>query len=147
MEKRVNQSSEVLRNQALNETVSKGVNPKDLENFLEKVYVSFVNKRINEFPRICVETRRVNVAKRKIFDAMQNSGGWSDKKTFKWDFEIPRELYSFMTNLVYRDFWKETEEKNWRPFMIAIMKGADPESLLVKTKMIYGSNKDHSLIM
>ena len=144
---KMNQSSEELRNQAVNETVSKGVNPKNLENFLEKVYVSFVNKRIDEFPRICDETRRVNVEKRKIFEAMQNKEGWSDNKTFKWDFEIPKELYSFMTNLVYRDFWKETEEKHWRPFMKAIMKGAEPEALLIRTKMIYGSNKDHSLIM
>jgi len=136
-----------LRNLAADEVASKkNYTVDEALEFIREVGAKFTEMRVHEFPRICEETRRVNFLKKKLHNDIGNSGGWSGDKTFKFQYEIPPELYSFMTNLVYKDFWKEDERKHWQPFMTAIMNGEDPETLLVRTKQIYGSNKDQSLI-
>jgi len=143
----LDRSSANLLADAVNDVTKKDSNVTDnLENFVKKVGAKFIERKLDEFPMICAETRRVNYLKRRQFEAIQNAGGWSEKKTFKFDYEIPRSLYFFMQNLVYRDFWTEENEKHWRPFMRAILSGQDPEQVLVRTKMKFGSNKDTSLI-
>ncbi len=146
VKEKLSPSSEDLRNDAVNKTVSKGIKPVDLDKFLEEVYTQFIINRVEEFPKLCAETRRVNTLKRNHLLEIGNQGGWSPDKSFKFDYEIPTELYSFMVNLVYKNFWEEDCEKHWRPFLDSIMKGEDPEALLVRTKQAFGSNKDLSLI-
>jgi hypothetical protein len=53
------------------------------------------------------------------------------------DYIIPTELYMFMVNLIYRNFWDEENEKVWRSFMKAIMRGDDPMDLLKKVRLHY----------
>jgi hypothetical protein len=128
---------ETLRVAAVNE-VSKYNNALDnIENFIKKVGKQFIQNKLNAFPRLCVETRRVNYLKQQELNRLGNPKGWSDKKDFKFDYIIPTELYMFMTNLIYRNFWAEDNERVWRSFMKAIMRGDDPLALLGKVKLYY----------
>jgi len=129
----VHQSSEDLLNQAVNEVTDKNENAaQNVEQFVQEVSARFIEKKLDEFPALCAETRRVNLIKKKLDADMGNAGGWSKDKTFKFDYEIPRDLYMFMQNLVYRDFWQEDNEKHWRWFMRRILAGDQPEILLMK---------------
>lgn len=131
---------------ATNEVVKQDKNAgQSIENLVNKVSEKFIETQLNRFPFYCYEARKVNKIKQDLFAAQGNSGGWSEKKDFKFDYEIPRDLYLFMANLVYKNFWEENNEKIWRPFMKSIMQGDDAMELLIKIKMIYGSNKDLSL--
>lgn len=118
----------------------------NVEDFIKRVSAKFIENKIDAFPALCKEARRVNFMKRKLHNDIGNTGGWSESKDFKFDYEIPRELYMFMQNLVYKEFWSEENEKVWRKFMEDIMAGEAPENLLINIKAIYGSNKDVSLI-
>jgi hypothetical protein len=128
-----------LRKDAVNEVCAehKGVTS-NTENFIKLVAQKFIEKRLQNFPRLCSEARRVNYLKIKQLSAMGNEKGWSEKKNFMFTYIIPRDLYVFMTNLVYRNFWDEENSKVWRPFMRGIVKGEAPEALLRKVKVYYG---------
>ena len=134
---RHNVSNEDLRIAAANE-ITKKYNPNNnIEAFVKKVGKKFIENKLYTFPQLCIETRRVNFLKQKELDALGNPDGWSGKKDFKFDYVIPNELYIFMVNLVYRNFWAEDNEKVWRSFMKAIMRGDDPHELLGKVKLYY----------
>ena len=110
-----------------------------MEDGGKKLMEEFIKAKLADFPNLCVEARRVNFLEKKMLRDQGNEGGWSKKREFKFDYIIPRELYLFMTNMVYRNFWDEINEKVWRSFMKAIMRGDDPMGLLRKVKVYYGA--------
>ena len=129
--------NEELRVAAVNE-VSKYTKALDnVESFIKKVGKQFIQNKLHDFPRLCGETRRVNYLKQQELNRLDNPGGWSEKKDFKFDYIIPTELYMFMTNLIYREFWSEENEKVWRSFMKGILRGDEPFALLGKVKLYY----------
>ena len=128
-----------LRIAAVNE-VSKHTKALDnIEEFIKKVGKQFIESKLYHFPRLCLEARRVNFLKKQELDRLGNPEGWSGKKDFKFDYTIPSELYMFMVNMIYREFWAEENERVWRSFMRGIMRGTDPMELLKKVRVYYGS--------
>ena len=135
--------SEVVLNEAVNETVKENPAVTDsLENLVRKSYRKFIENKIDAFPSVCREARRVNYLARRELFSVGNPKGWSEKKTFMLDYIIPKELYLFMQNLVYSGFWSEANEKVWRSFMEAVLRGDDPMTLLMKVKAYYGSSQE-----
>ena len=131
---------EELRNYAVNEFAKK--HPKafhNIETGIKGLMEEFIKAKLYNFPKLCVEARRVNYLKQKELEAMGNPKGWSPKKDFKLDYVIPTELYMFMVNMVYHKFWTDDNAKVWRSFMKAIMRGDDPVTLLKKVKVYYGA--------
>lgn len=115
-------------------------------DFIKEVSKKFIELQLDAFPMYCQVARVQNKLKQDQLFSEGSKGkytdsyGWSEKGTFKHDYEIPSELYTFMQNLVYSEFWSEDNEKIWRSFMRAICRGDDPMELLMKVKMIYGNN-------
>lgn len=135
-----NPTNEELRINAINETLKETPHlTSNLEKFFYKVASRFIQNKLYAFPKLCIEARRVNYLKQKELEAVGNPRGWSPSKDFKFDYIIPTELYMFMVNMVYRNFWSEENEKVWRSFMKAIMRGDDPMTLLKKVKVYYGA--------
>lgn len=108
--------------------------------------------KLNDFPRMCDVARYTNKILLDELREKSNKGkytdtyGWSHDGTFKWEFEIPADLYLFMKCLVYKNFWDNNNKKISRAFMNAICRGDDPMDTLMKVKMYYGENKDVGLI-
>lgn len=111
----------------------------NIEEFIKKVGKRFIESKLYHFPQLCLEARRVNYLKKQELDKLGNPEGWSKKKDFKFDYIIPTELYMFMVNMIYRNFWAEENERVWRSFMRGIMRGTDPMELLKKVRIYYGS--------
>lgn len=145
-----------LRESAMNEVQKdaairgKRLNQMD---FIQAVSKKFIDLQLDAFPMYCQVARMQNKMKQ---DELKDTGrkgkytdsiGWSEGYTFKHDYEIPSELYLFMQNLVYRDFWSEDNEKVWRKFMKGICMGLDPMELLMAVKSIYGSNSQKDSVV
>ena len=112
-----------------------------LEALVSKVGAKFVEQQLDRFPMYCYEARRVNYQARKVLQSAGNPQGWSEEKQFKLDYIIPRDLYLFMVNLVYKEFWAEANAKVWRKFMTGILRGDDAMDWLKALKIYYGSSK------
>jgi hypothetical protein len=125
-------------NDAVKEKPTAGENINDL---LARVSQKFIEKKIDDFPRMCEEFRMANSLVLKKFTEIGNEGGWSESKNFKFDYQIPTDLYYFMTNLVYRGFWEDDNEKVWRPFLKNLLRGENAIETLMAVKSIYGSSK------
>lgn len=149
------QSNEILRQHAQAEALKE--NPRLAKQnpmkFINLVYKKFCEARLDDFPRLCEVTRWQNKIKWDELNQIGNKGkytdsmGWSPKGEFKFDYEIPQELYLFMVNLVYADFWEEANEKVWRKFMKNICRGDDPMETLLKVKKYYGSNSQEGIVL
>lgn len=127
---------------AVNETVKENPAARfDLNTLVTNASKKFIQKKLDDFPRICHIFRVQNKLKLDELREAGNEKGFSEKKDFKWEYEIPSELYYFMVNLVYRDFWKDDNAKIWRPFLRALLRGYDPMETLMKVKSLYGSTK------
>ncbi len=111
----------------------------NLESFIKKVSVKFLENKLYNFPKLCVEARRVNYLKHKELRQTGDEKGLSPLKSFKFQYVIPRDLYVFMTNMVYHKFWAQDNKKVWASFMKGIMRGDDPVELLKKVKVYYGA--------
>jgi len=147
--------NEILRDEAIKETQKdsairgRKLNPTD---FLREVGRKFIQIQLDNFPALCEIARVQNKLKQDELKATGYKGkytdsyGWSEERSFKHDFEIPSELYLFMVNLVYTDFWSNDNEKVWRTFMKRILRGDDSMELLVWVKSIYGSNSQKELV-
>ena len=103
----------------------------NFDTFVRKVADKFIQMKLYSFPKLCLETRRVNYLQRRELNQMGNEKGWSDKKTMMIDYIIPKELYLFMVNMIYLNFWSDENRKVWRSFMKGIIRGDDPETLLM----------------
>ena len=149
------QSNEILRQHAQDEAVKE--NPRLAKQnpmqFIDLIYRKFCEARLDDFPRLCQVAQWQNKIKWDELNQIGNKGrytdtmGWSEKGEFKFDYEIPQELYLFMVNLVYADFWEEANEKVWRKFMKNILRGDDPMETLLKVKAYYGSNQQKDIVL
>lgn len=143
--------NEESRNSAIREVMDKhkGIE-KDPVEFIRAVGKKFIEKQIERFPEICEIARVQNLIAFKNAEKYgkkgkyTNSYGWSDDGTFKFDYQIPQELYLFMVNLVYRDFWDESNEREWRRFMKRICDGEDAIQALMEVKARHGSQLEGS---
>lgn len=123
-----------------------------VEALMLATHKKFIQMKLDDFPRMCLVARMQNKLRLDELKEIGNKGkytdsyGWSEDKSFKWEFDIPNDLYLFMKCLVYKDFWSTTNKKVHRAFMNAICRGDDPMETLMKVKMLYGSNKDTGLI-
>ena len=135
-------------NSVINRVIHKSTETiKDNDDLILKIADEFLQQRLHEFPRLCNQTRIDNLLQRQQFESMGNAGGWSEKRDFKFDYTIPKELYNFMINMVDRNFWEEDNEKIWRPFLDGIMRSQDPELLLRKCKLHYDGNDKSKKIL
>lgn len=145
-----------LREQAitdvLKDNTSLNIKKNPLE-FIKKVSEKFMENQIDAFPTYCQIARWQNKIK---YDELKetskrgkytNSLGWSEKGEFKFDYEIPEDLYLFMVNMVYTDFWSTDNSKVWREFMRCVCRGDDAMQLLMKVKTIYGSNSQEKAVV
>lgn len=151
-EKSVNEilTEEALKEVPLHLRVGKG----QLNDFLDQLVRTFIVKKIEDFPRLCMETRKINnlhnqeleqhsykTSTRMVGGEVVNgTSGWSKDKTFKHKWVIPMDLKVFMRNCIYVNFW---DDDNWKvrdSFMRAILRGDDPLTLLAKVRAYYGSN-------
>lgn len=134
--------SEAVRNEAVNDVLE---NQKHLEvgtlEWVKAIGAKFIQKKIEDFPRICKQFC-IDEHNRRLADwRLGNEGGWSEKRTFKQEYNIPNELYLFMVNMVFKDFWDDNNRKVWKPFLDGLLKGNDPIETLMKAKSYYGSTK------
>lgn len=144
-----------LRANSVNEVMKESPNlaKENPIEFIKRVGKKFIEARLDSFPQLCEITRWQNKLKWDELKEKSNKGkytdtyGWSEGQNFKFDFEIPEELYLFMVNLVYKRFWEEDNEKVWRKFMNRICKGADPMETLMWAKSIYGSNQQKGIVL
>ncbi len=121
-----------LRTAAVNEVrKEQGAQIGDFDRFVRRVADKFIQMKLHEFPKICLETRRVNYLQRIELNQMGNPKGWSDKKTMMVSYIIPKELYVFMINMVWINFWSDENEGVWRSFMKGITRGDNAETLLM----------------
>lgn len=117
----------------------------NLEEFIRAVGKKFITKQINNFPYLCEVTRCQNLLefennrKHGKKGKYTDSYGWSEDGTFKFDYKIPQEMYLFMQNLVYQDFWSDDNERVWRRFMKRVCDGDDPYDCLMQAKSLYGT--------
>lgn len=141
-----------MENEILNNAIDKAVLEKpniqeDPRALVERVTNQFIKDKIADFPRMCQIAGMMNKDKQKELQEIGRKGkftdtyGWSEDGTILADYDIPQDLYNFMTTFVYRDFWASDNDKIWRKFMMKICKGlADYEylELFVKLKNYYG---------
>lgn len=140
------QESKAIQEAVLADSVNEVMKEKpsatqNLNDFVQRVSKKFIEKKLDSFPYIVEVFRVQNKLRLDELRQQGNEKGWSEKGDFKFDFDIPSELYYFMVNLVYREFWSEDNEKVWRPFLKALLRGSDPIETLTKVKMIYGSTE------
>jgi len=130
--------------------ISKG----EMNDFLGRLVENFNIERIKEFPSLCEETRRINIAQQQFYDQVghktstkyiggkvyEGTSGWSKDKTFQHKWVVPNKLMFFMRNLIYVKFWEDENKKVRDSFMKAVLRGDDSYELLRKVRDYYGPN-------
>jgi len=120
--------------------------------FIKEVSAEFIQQQVNSFPEFCDVARVQNFMKWKELRENGHQGkysgtyGWSKDGNFKFEYEIPQDLYLFMQNLVYKEFWDDSNGKIWRKFMKKVCDGEDPERLLIWVKSQYGPNSQEGIV-
>lgn len=123
----------------------------DFEGFVKEVSKRFIENKLDAFPTICEIARMQNLIKRQELEKTGNRGRFTGKAGFSQDgnsffkYEIPRELYLFMVNLVYWDFWGHENAKVADLFMRKVIRGDDAMQTLMWVKTIYGPNNQQGL--
>jgi hypothetical protein len=141
--------SDQLRASAFNDIsiTHKGLAKSDPIEFIKLCHKKFCEKKIEAFPRMCEIARVQNMLKWQELNAIGNKGkytdsfGWSPNGEFRFQFEIPEDLYHFMENLVFAGFWEKPNKKIADKFMNRLCKGADPKQLLCWVRSQYGSEQ------
>lgn len=124
----------------------------DRNSFLKEVCNQFIQNQVESFPEMCEDARVQNLLKRQelekngIQGKYSGSYGWSEDRQFKFDYDIPENLYLFMQNLVYKDFWSDSNRPIWRKFMKRVVSGDDPGRLLIWVKSQYGANSQEGIV-
>lgn len=124
----------------------------DRTTFLKEVCNQFIQNQVESFPEMCEDARVQNLLKRQELEKNGKQGkysgsyGWSEDRNFKFDYDIPENLYLFMQNLIYKDFWSDSNRKIWRKFMKRVVDGDDPGRLLIWVKSQYGPNSQEGIV-
>lgn len=134
--------NQVMRNEAVKDVIAAkpGIESDPLD-FIRAVGKKFLEKQVERFPEICEVARVQNIIAWKDLERYGNKGkytesyGWSQDGTFQFEYQIPNDLYLFMVNVVYRDFWNG---KIWRKFMKMVCDGVDAYECLAFAKSYYG---------
>lgn len=145
-----------LKNTPLNtrDDIPKG----GMNDFLEIFTQNFILEKIKAFPDLCEEARRINWIHNKELEKYGNktstkmiagkvyegTSGWSKDRLFKHKWIIPNQLKFFMRNLIYIDFWEESNKKVRDSFMKGVMRGDEPMQLLIKVRKYYDGANTHS---
>lgn len=151
----LNKSHEQLLDMAL-ENVDLDKIEGSMNEFLGRVVKKFIEEKIKDFPNLCLETRKINhlhnqemervgIRSKIISTSAGMTGGttgWSQDGTMKHKWIIPTQLMFFMRNLIYREFWDDSNKKVRDSFMKAVLRGDDPLTLLEKVRKYYGTNAE-----
>lgn len=137
-------------NTAVNETVAEDktiVNAP--EEMIKRAWQKKIDMEIQAFPTYCEEAYLANYQAAKALRAVGKKGkytdtyGWSEDMQFLAKYQVPLALKMFMVNLVYTDFWDDSNAKVRDSFMRQICRGGcmeDYKLLLTKVIKHYGSN-------
>ncbi len=147
--------SKRVRAEAINSASAKypGLASQNAMEFVKKCADELVEKQLDAFPEYCDIARKDNWAQWEALKQIgkkgkyTNSIGWSEDGNFKFDFSIPKGLYWFMLNMVFKGFWDEANEKVWRKFMNRVCAGEDPYDLLRWVKSIYGPSSQSGILL
>lgn len=141
---------ENIRDAAVNEALAETPDlAKTTEGFIQRVSQKFFEKQMTMFPSYCQETYQVNFLHNKeleeggIKGKYTDSYGWSKDRTMKSKWIIPKTLQLFMCNMVYKEFWDDSNAKVRDSFMRQICSGNcnfEYEQLLQKVILYYGAN-------
>lgn len=148
--------NEAIRQEAISEVANqhKGIE-QDPMSFVKAVGRKFIEKQIERFPELCEVARVQNLIAFKNAEKYGKKGkytdsyGWSDDGTFKFEYQIPQELYLFMQNLVNCNFWSSENRRTWTKFMKRICDGENAYEALHKAKMCFSeeASKVESVIL
>lgn len=141
---------EEILDQSISEISDSEKNNRNEADIVAKVYDNFMNKQIQKFPEMCQHAHMVNFQEEQFLRNYGNKGkytdsyGWSENREFKHKWLVPTELRLFMQNLVYRDFWDDSNSKVRDSFMKQVCKGGTKQDfvkLLNKVLVYYnGAN-------
>ena len=141
-----------LREDAVQQVMKEG-RAFSVRDFIDRVSAKFIENQLHAFPRYCEIARWQNKLKWDELKEIGNKGkytdsiGWSAQRDFKFEYEIPSDLYLFMTNLVYKDFWSDENSRVWRSFMSKVCMGDDSMELLMGVKKLYGNNMQEGIVV
>lgn len=137
-------------NEALDSTVKEDKNIIHApEKLVEKVWQKKIDLEIENFPKYCEEAYLVNYQAAKALRQVGIKGkytdtyGWSEDGSMLAKYQVPLSLKMFMINLVYYDFWEDSNSKVRDSFMREICRGGcleDYKLLLAKVVKHYGSD-------
>lgn len=131
-----------MRSEAVKDVLAArpGIERDPLE-LIRAVGKKFLEKQVERFPEICEIARVQNYIAWQDMERYGNRGkytetyGWSQDGSFQFEYQIPNDLYLFMVNVVYREFW---DGKIWRKFMKMVCDGTDAYECLAFAKSYYG---------
>ena len=123
-----------------------------VNDFLGDLVNSFYWEKLKEYPALCQELRKVNfihqqeLEKHGVRSPVRMIGGkmsggtsgWSKDMSMKFKWIIPTQLKFFMRNLVFIDFWEDTNKKTRDFFVRAILRGEDCWDVLRTVQAVYG---------
>lgn len=148
----IEEHNQLLKNQALTDSVNEATERyhprRDFEGWIKMVGDRFVQKKVQMFPMLCKETMMVNRTLRKNLEDYGNKGkytntyGWSNDKSLKVNYSIPKDLNQLMTNMFDKRFWEHDNDKIWRPFLEKIIRGDQPSEIWSWVKSKYGKSPE-----
>ncbi|MCE5224906.1 MAG: hypothetical protein LLG05_03510 [Porphyromonadaceae bacterium] len=139
------------------EIIQKAINEVVYENKgIERDPIALINKswqrkaeyETDMFPSYCRHAYEVNFKAQKALYEIGKKGrftdsyGWSKDRTFLAKWVIPSELKHYMKNMVYVNFWDDSNAKVRDSFMKAVCRGGtlqDYKDLLSKVVLYYGA--------
>lgn len=142
------------REQLIAQSVNKAIDERpgienDLDALIEKTWVNKVELETQMFPEYCQEACIVNYKAQQALRAVgrkgrfTNSYGWSKDRTLLAQYCVPLDLKMYMKNMVYHDFWDDSNARERDSFMKQVCKGGtktDYQRLLMKVVLHYGTN-------
>lgn len=136
--------------QAVNEIVNenKGIE-RDPIALINRAWERKAEYETKLFPKYCAEAYQANALSQKALKEIGKKGkytdtyGWSENGHFLAKWVIPSQLKMYMRNMVYVDFWDDSNAKVRDSFMRAVCRGGtdqDYKDLLRKVVLYYGAN-------
>lgn len=125
-----------------------------MNDFLTDLVNKFYAAQVDNFPDMCEDCRVVNIQQIKKLAEIgyksptrmiggkvcAGSEGWSKDLSFKHKWIVSLQLSNFMRNLIYKNFWDDSNAKIRDKFMKDVLKGIDSYELLRTLRTYYGTN-------